>query len=384
LIQSAERKTSGVRGSQRRTVDWKPKAMVAAISVVCSLALSEALVGVIHRHAYPFLNLFQPDPTYGVKLRPDSTTRVRSREGRISSVSTNSLGFRGPEWTPAVTGAGSGRRRVMLLGDSQVFGFGVAYEDSLGPQLAAKLGGEVLNAAVPSWGPAEYERVLTDLAPVYLPDVVVYVGNLANDWFEVAMPNSRRTTARDGWAIRWAEGDEKPSWFPGREFLFGSSHLVLGIRELLEYRRQIGGAGMPAETSMLLRRDLAQLSQPVDGHRSRLTSSLLRVVDTCRRIGCTVVAAALPIDVQVDAREWRKYRGAPIDLQATERLLNDWVADAIEAGVPGVSLLPALRAASPGAFQPDDYHLSGRGHLAVAEAIARVVLDQHRSAEVAR
>ena len=35
--------------------------------------------------------------------------------------------------------------------------------------------------------------------------------------------------------------------------------------------------------------------------------------------------------------------------------------------------LPALRAASPGAFLPDDYHLSPRGHAACARALAEIL-----------
>jgi hypothetical protein len=83
-----------------------------------------------------------------------------------------------------------------------------------------------------------------------------------------------------------------------------------------------------------------------------------------------VIAAVLPIDVQVDPREWRKYRTRPVDLAATEPLLSDFIADATDADVKAINLLPTLRAASPGAFLPDDYHLSSKGHAAIARALA--------------
>jgi hypothetical protein len=81
----------------------------------------------------------------------------------------------------------------------------------------------------------------------------------------------------------------------------------------------------------------------------------------------------LPLDVQVHAREWGKYRERPIDLRATETLATDLVADARALDVRAVDLLATLRRASPGAFLPDDPHLSPRGHAAIATAIAGAV-----------
>ncbi len=355
----------------------KRKLALGAVSVLCALAIAEGGAALLHRRAYPFLNLFQPDPRYGVRLRASSSTRVRSKHGTITAIDTNSLGFRGAEWPSGPPSA----QRVLLLGDSQVFGFGVPYTQTLGPLLARRSGAEVLNAAVPSWGPAEYEQGVAELAPTFRPTTVVYVANLANDWFEVAVPNNRRTTALDGWAVRYS-GEPQPVFtFPGRELLLGHSHLVLAVRQLAEHQRMLRDIGMPADTATTLVRDLPQLMRPDGNHRSRLTGSLERVRETCRRFQCSVVAVALPIDVQVDAREWKKYSGQPIDLSGTERLLDDWIADARQAGLPAINLLPSLRSASPGAFQDDDYHLSAAGHAVIAEAIARVLVDQTRSAE---
>src|SRR5262245_30912930 len=99
--------------------------------------------------AYPFLNIFVSDPNYGVRLEPDAHTRTRSRKGRITEVETNAEGFRGPQWNddPPVG------PRVLLLGDSQMFGYGVDYRDTFAARLAERIGGEVLDAAVPTWGP---------------------------------------------------------------------------------------------------------------------------------------------------------------------------------------------------------------------------------------
>ena len=113
-------------------------------------------------------------------------------------VRTNALGFRGPAWDEAETAG----RAVLLLGDSQMFGYGVDEADALAARLSERLQRPVLNAAVPTWGPTEYARAAEDLVPRYRPAHVVFVANLANDWVEAHVPNTRRMTARDGWARR--------------------------------------------------------------------------------------------------------------------------------------------------------------------------------------
>ncbi len=109
-------------------------------------------------------------------------------------------------------------------------------------------------------------------------------------------------------------------------------------------------------------------------HRSTITPNLKAAVDVCADLGCEVIAVALPTDVQVSAAEWTKYRGsAPVDLTDTEALLDDFVADARGLGLRAVNLLAPLRAAEPGAFLDDDYHLSPRGHRVVADALLPIL-----------
>ena len=79
----------------------------------------------------------------------------------------------------------------------------------------------------------------------------------------------------------------------------------------------------------------------------------------------------LPLDVQVHPAEWAKYAGERVDLRPTDVLLDVYLGEARHHGVLAVDLRGPLLAASPGAFLPDDYHLSPRGHAAVAAALAR-------------
>ena len=340
------------------------KLLVCGLSLLASLAIAEGAARLLHHGAYPYLNLFEADARYGVVLQPNATTRVRSRDGRLTDISTNSLGFRGPEWNEAGPG-----KRVLLLGDSQVFGYGVPFADSVGPQLARALGptARSLVAAVPSWGPAESVLALEQLGPRFHPTHVVFVANAANDWFET-VPNVRRTTAEDGWA---ASPGPAGTPFPFRSFLLGRSHLVLAARQLAKV---MGVAELPpAQAALRLGSNLPKLRQGHAPFRSPLGEPLAQAAALCRTLSCELVAVALPLDVQVSAREWPKYRTLGEDLSPTEILLEDFVADARGLGVPALNLLPTLRAAEPGAFLPDDYHLSPGGHRAMAAAIGALL-----------
>jgi hypothetical protein len=308
--------------------------------------------------------VFVPDDSLGVRLRPGSTTRLRSPNGRITDVAINSAGFRGSDWDTAAP------RRILLLGDSQVFGFHSQFEDTFAGRLAAPETA-VFDAGVPTWGPIEYVKVLEELGPRFRPTHVVFVANVANDWLETHVPNSRRTTARDGWAASF-DGNTPPSaTFPGRELLFERSHLVLAARELWSHTQR--PMQQRAEMARVLKTRLPELLAPAGPHRSRLTAHALAAHDLCRRIDAKLIVATLPLDVQVHEGEWEKYRTWPRDLRDTEQLATDLIADLAEAGIPAIDLLPGLRAASPGAFLDDDYHLSPRGHQVVAGLLSEVL-----------
>ena len=347
--------------------------IIACLATALALVAAEAVASVVREHAFPFLNVFVADADFGVRLEPGATTATRSREGRVTPVRINEQGFRGRDWTPA-PGAAPVPGRVLLLGDSQVFGYGVGEADGVAARLEVALGdgAEVLDAAVPTWGPPEYARILDELAPRFRPEAVVLVANVANDWFEAKVPNRQRTTARDGWAAYRLVGTEAPTWFPLRSFLLGRSHLVLGVREILhEARARTSRREAPrvASAARRLADELPHLVRRDPPHRSRLTRHLLDARDACERHGCRLVTAALPLDVQVAAAEWSKYDTAPVDLSRVRALPAIYLAEAAEHAVPALDLLPALEAASPGAFLPDDYHLSPRGHQTVADAL---------------
>lgn len=332
---------------------WPFKVSLSIGSLAVSLALAELAATVVARGAYPYLNLFVADPVLGVVLESNATTRVRSKLGHVTRIDTDEAGRRRHP-----TGRG---KRILLLGDSQAFGYLVEAEDAVAAQLAGITGAEVIDAAVPSYGPHEYVAIAERLVPELHPDEVVFVANLANDWWEANADNTRRSTARDGWLISRGAAPASEHDFIGRRFLFGRSHLVLALRRVAAHFTTFDAA-----TPARLIRDLKQLRR---GEGSRLTPFLLSVKRIADANGAELTAVALPIDVLVSSREWSKYGTEPIDVSAAGVLLDDFLAGAKEHGIRTVDLREHL-ADRPGAFLEDDPHLSPHGHALFARALA--------------
>jgi hypothetical protein len=114
-----------------------------------------------------------PESAVGYTLRPNLSTVAFGVPLR-----TNSLGFRGPEWTVAPTG----RPRIALIGDSHAFGYGVPYEDSIGPRLARLLGpgAETLVFAAPGYGSVQERALVHEQVWRFAPDLLIVYGT-AND-----------------------------------------------------------------------------------------------------------------------------------------------------------------------------------------------------------
>lgn len=113
------------------------------------------------------------DPVVGFRLRPNNTyTEVG---GAVAS--TNSRGFRGPE---VVLPRPAGGIRILALGDSSTFGYGVTpaedYPGRLERLLSRRFPGravEVINAGTPGWDSANGLAFLVSEGLSWKPDVVL-------------------------------------------------------------------------------------------------------------------------------------------------------------------------------------------------------------------
>lgn len=271
-----------------RTRRWPRRLAIAAQIVVglgLGLAAAELAFSARDDGAFPHVNFYVPDAELGVRLEPGASMRFQLRPNPLTTIHVNRAGYRGGEWpSPA-------KDEVIVVGDSQVFGLGVEDDETFSARLAAASGRPVINAGVPTYGPAEYLAVARELLTTRGAKTVVVVLNFVNDPFEIDRPNRERHAVWDGWAVRSETAPASIFEFPGRKWLFSRSHAVYALRRWLHERGSVrapegeeGAApldpGTPSEGGL---GDLVLASQTAHAAADDARRSAIAALDTSRK-----------------------------------------------------------------------------------------------------
>jgi lysophospholipase L1-like esterase len=160
--------------------------LVAGSLGLCFVALEVAL----RVAGYGNVEIYQPDPLLYWRLKPNQNcyTKIDRKPVRV-----NSLGTRGPEFQlekPA------GTLRILSLGDSKTFGWGLteaeSYSGLIEKALQKHVGSsrrvEVINAGVNAWSYAQMHAYFREYGLKYRPDVVVLAD--ANLWTQFSEGNN--------------------------------------------------------------------------------------------------------------------------------------------------------------------------------------------------
>lgn len=302
----------------------------------------------------PRTTIFQEDRELGWRMRPGAVDEWGGARIRV-----NENGLRGPV---VAVDKPAGSRRIVFVGDSVTFGYGVADEGELfvsrvGRALAADGAPvEVVNAGVGGYAPWQERLWLEREGLAYAPDLVV-VGFVLND---VTEPLSlvRYGGQGRGWQLARSAQGALDRWGSG-------SALVTVLRRgraALRFGRdvQLGAAQQEARDVMRLALDP---SDPVVARGwSIALGDLDGLLDAAEQGGARTLVVVFPYALQLEA---------PVRLGAPQRLL---VRHLRQRGTPVLDLLPRFADhPQPETLLLDPSHLSVRGHALAAEAIVQAI-----------
>lgn len=329
-------------------------------------------------------NPFQPDGLLGYSLRPGAVAQ-QELGGNMTEVRVNALGLRGPEATAELT---PGRPRVLLLGDSFAFGFGVAEGATLRDRLEATLAergipAEVLSAGVPGFS-LDHQLVLLRTRGFALrPDLLLLIVCENDPWdlawnrltldaerLPVRIETTRRMIDQRG-RLRYVN-EGRPALpsrgFPGKHWLEDHSRVYHWLRFRLvkaetAWLAREAAREAPAGLASEPERPIESLSQ-AEIQRALATSPdfqlryhryLLAAIErdaAARGVALRIVTTADPTSPE-----------APDVVQALHQ-------DCRAAGTRCLDSLFLLDEADPGRFFLPDRHWSAAGSARMAGVIA--------------
>lgn len=377
------------------------------------LALALALEGAL-RLFWPqdlpfFSTLFVEDPVVGMRHMPHTRAPMGSETGGPVRVRINSRGYRGREY-PWDAPAGF---RILGLGDSFAFGFGVEEDDTYLARLERALSArraEVINAGLAGMGPDNEARLLAADGPGLRPALVLVAFYVGNDLMD-AVTGVARTRLRNGSPMvpdaileRWYRplrpgrilprplARPAPGGLglplPFKDTLRTHSHLYrlvtgrVGRLQLAWRASRSGGAtaGPPVEEFNPFQQEafcLKSYPPEFDLAWQKAKDAIGEIKAWCDGHGARLAVVVIPTDAQVSPERWddvrRRFalRDEDFDLDKPQRILAEYAA---ASGIPLIDLLPVLRAArdtgGPLYFRRD-IHWTSRGHAVAADEILR-------------
>jgi lysophospholipase L1-like esterase len=299
------------------------------------------LVEIVLRFAgYGNLEIYQPDSKLYWRLAPnqDCFTKVDHKPVHI-----NSQGTRGGEFA---TDKPTNTFRILSLGDSRTFGWGLSeaetYSARLGESLSAQVGKdkrvEVINAGVNAWSYPQMLVFYRDIAAVWQPDVVILAE--ANLWTQFSEKNSDEFVRQFMSRVRL------------KNFLrrFAIYHYVVEVK-LKDFYERNRTKFIPVNPNA----DPLFKEQQQNDPDAVFRTAMEELVSTARSNGVPVVLLFIPT---LD------------DLSATNqsRALTAKQLVSAKLGVPLVDLTPDLAAGGKALYlEADPVHLNSAGNAIVAE-----------------
>lgn len=368
--------------------------LAVSLSSILSLMLAEAAVrSLAPRRTYSVLTdnypaMFDSSEVMPYRLRKNYSGRLANVDFD-TTIHINSEGYRGAELAPA-----DGQRRVLMIGDSFTFGWGVNDDQTYPFQVqrlfegASKARVAVINAGfAAAYSPDTYYLYLKNEGLALNPDAIVvgiFVGNdldsqfaFENEWLSTdpdGLPLSiRNKTSRvvDHYWVPW------PIPFRYRTPVLSRSHLYQGLFDVWWNVAPRLRAWMPVGATLYAaaQADEAEdrvpynyrlrFSERTDAVYARVRKLLLAMRDLAAARGIPIFFMVIPDSTQLSDGA---YAGLPADVLKPQKEM----AAFFEAHqMKHLDLLPALRRSANGSvlYYPNDRHFTVEGNRIAAKEL---------------
>jgi len=344
-----------------RTREYLLLASTLVLMSVCGEVIARFVVPAPLPWHWPQVR-FERSASLGFRLVPSQRSYTADKPFQI-----NSIGMRGPE---RPTTRRPDVRRILILGDSIAFGYGVAYENSFAKRLEDLLNGsehtgsyEVLDSGVPSINTAQEVTYFRENGIELAPDVVI----LAVCWNDIS-EKSGVTINRQGFLVqpgatpsRFDRWTETPGGYEVRNVLKRSRLLYFVLDRLRSLRERFGHSELPQMAAMQTAVLTGRPHRAVDAGWADIDRQLGILSALCASHGIKLLVSILPMPQLLSGR----YPNA----QYPDRVLHMCE----KHGIRCLDLHPVFKRQFTGhtsLFIPyDGDHPNERGHLLIAQSL---------------
>lgn len=304
--------------------------------------------------------MYTTDEDVGYALTPGFEGQLQRNEF-TTRISVNDQGLRGRPFGPKRDDIS----RILVLGDSFAFGYGVEEHESFPAYLEACLNSagagafEVLTAGVPGYGTVDQLNFLRSRGEALAPDVVILQFLSSNDLDENRYPATEWADVEDGWLVYSSDGYDPatmlPLWKQFELWLKANVHSAGFVSERIGY--------LLLKSSLFPRLELAMWGELFSDEEERLfEEALTDIKHHADGLGARFLFLYLTDQGPVLARSEPQLRSEAL----VERVLSD-------QGVDWINMYRLMREHEDrGSFYfPLDGHWNAAGHQFAAEALCR-------------
>jgi lysophospholipase L1-like esterase len=362
--------------------------------VYISVCIEVALQGFYYVTAGDFLfrrialPIFAPDPYAGFGNRPGLSFDHRTNEFRARYI-TNQAGFRVPrpdlEYTLAKP---SDTYRIMLLGASFAFGWGVDYELSFARVLqhllqkggfAGKKKIEIINAGVPAMTMATQLSWFERVGKGYVPDLVIQLeyGTMLEEWAGESYPLAFAAVDDDGYLVRWINAVARFERFKSFATIFYGWILWAKLNTVR--------AGEPSGAVLGAGREIPVAPDFEPTHPAVLEAMHVfnKLGSIVRQTGAQVLVVYAPLSYEIHEEDKSRWRHLGLwDVQRQMTFNAAFVRYLNEYQIPSVDITQQLQKSAQAGKRMYfwlDIHWTPAGNATAAQAVAGYLLTATRS-----